>query len=68
MLTRHLASRSRDNYLGARGACELLFYVLVTVVIGEEGIMVNKIVVVNMMVHLGPPLCHCRGPLYKMVW
>ena len=41
--------------------------VIDTVVIGEEDTMVNKMVVVNEIVHLGPPPCHCRGPLYKMV-
>ena len=39
-----------------------------TVFIGEEDTMVNKIVVVNKIVHLGPPLGHCRGLLYKIVW
>ena len=38
-----------------------------TVVIGEDT-MVNKIVVVDEIVHLGPPLGHCRGLLYKIVW
>ena len=27
--------------------------------------MVNKIVVVDKIVHLGHPPCHCRGPLYR---
>ena len=39
-----------------------------TVFIGEEDTMVNKIVVVDKIVHLGPPLSHCRGLLYKIVW
>ena len=31
--------------------------------------MVNKIVSLNeMIVHLGPPVWRCRGPLYKVVW
>ena len=38
-----------------------------TVFIGEEDTMVNKIVVVDKIVHLGPPLGHCRGLLYKIV-
>ena len=38
-----------------------------TVVIGEEDTMVNKIVAVDKIVHLGPPLGHCRGLLYKIV-
>ena len=29
--------------------------------------MVNKIVVVDKIVHLGPLLGHCRGLLYKIV-
>ena len=28
--------------------------------------MVNKIVLLNTIGYLGPPLCHCRGPLYKI--
>ena len=39
-----------------------------TVFIGEEDTMVNKIVVVDKIVHLGPLLGHCRGLLYKIVW
>ena len=39
-----------------------------TVFIGEEDTMVNKILVVDKIVHLGPPLGHCRGLLYKIVW
>ena len=39
-----------------------------TVSIGEEDTMVNKILVVDKIVHLGPPLGHCRGLLYKIVW
>ena len=31
--------------------------------------MVNKVVSLNeMIVHLGPPVWRCRGPLYKVVW
>ena len=39
-----------------------------TVVIGEEDTMVNNMVVVNKIAHLGSQPCHCRGPLYKMAW
>ena len=39
-----------------------------TVFIGEEDTMVNKILVVDKIVHLGPPLSHCRELLYKIVW
>ena len=39
-----------------------------TVFIGEEDTMVNKILVVDKIVHLGPPLGHCRGLLYRIVW
>ena len=39
-----------------------------TVFIGEEDTMVNKILVVDKIVHLGPPLGHCRELLYKIVW
>ena len=39
-----------------------------TVFIGEEDTMVNKILVVDKIVHLGPPLGHYRGLLYKIVW
>ena len=39
-----------------------------TVFIGEEDTMVNKIVVVDKIVHLGPPLGHCGGLLHKIVW
>ena len=40
----------------------------ITVFIGEEDTMVNKILVVDKIVHLGPPLGHCRELLYKIVW
>ena len=30
--------------------------------------MVNKIVLLNTIVYLGPPLCHCGGPLCKIGW
>ena len=30
--------------------------------------MVNKILVVDKIVHLGPPFGHCRELLYKIVW
>ena len=43
-------------------------YLIVTVFIGEEDTMVNKILVVDKIVHLGPPLGHCRELLYKIVW
>ena len=52
---------------------ELTFYKIIlktllgTVFIGEEDTIVNKIVVVDKIVHLGPPLGHCRGLLYKIV-
>ena len=38
-----------------------------TVFIGEEDTMVNKILLVDKIVHLGPPLSHCRELLYKIV-
>ena len=47
---------------------ELTGYLTCTVVIGEEGTIVNKIVVVDKIGHLGPPPCHCRGLLCKIVW
>ena len=43
-------------------------YLQYTVFIGEEDTMVNKILVVDKIVHLGPPLGHCRELLYKIVW
>ena len=39
-----------------------------TVLIGEDDSMENKIVLLNDIVHLGPPVWRCRGPLYKVVW
>ena len=30
--------------------------------------MGNKIVLLNKIVYLGPLLCHCGEPLYKIVW
>ena len=45
----------------------ILHTYLITVFIGEEDTMVNKIVVVDKIVHLGPPLSHFRGLLYKIV-
>ena len=30
--------------------------------------MVNKIVLLNTIINLGPPLCYYRGPLYKIGW
>ena len=30
--------------------------------------MVKKIVLLNEIVYLGPPVWRCRGPLYKVVW
>ena len=30
--------------------------------------MVNKIVLLTKIVWFGPPLGHCRGPLYEIVW
>lgn len=30
--------------------------------------MVNKIVLLNKIVYLGPLLCRCRGTSYKIVW
>ena len=47
---------------------ELTGYLTCTVVIGEEGTIANKIVVVDKIGHLGPPPCHCRGLLCKIVW
>ena len=40
----------------------------VTVLIDEDDSIVNKIVLLNEIVHLGPPVWCCRGPLYKVVW
>ena len=39
-----------------------------TVLIGGKSSMVNKIALLNTIVYLGPPLCHCRGLLYKIGW
>ena len=66
--TRAKATTAADSHEGPRTYIRLPYGFNGTVVIGKEDSMVNKILVLNSVVRLGPPVWSCSGPLYQIVW